>query len=110
MPKVRTILLEAAATGPGNDIPINPRINYASHAVEFAITGAPTAVTIKLEGNITGTAPFFDLATHVVTAEELAAGAGMFHVQDKPVGYVRANITVLTGGTAPTVTVYYRNS
>jgi hypothetical protein len=31
----------------------------------------------------------------------------MFHVVDKPVKYVRANLITLTGGTAPTVTVKY---
>jgi hypothetical protein len=77
-----------------------------SHTVQATITGAPTAVTVDLEGSLDGTT-FFALASHVFSAGELTAEGAMFHVVDKPVTYVRINLTTLTAGTEPTVTVKY---
>lgn len=77
-----------------------------THTVQATITGAPTAVTVDLEGSLDGTT-FFALGTHPFTGDELTATAAMFHVVDKPVSYVRLNLTVLTAGTAPTVTAKY---
>lgn len=54
-----------------------------------------TALVINLEGSITGTS-FFILASHTLTAAERTAKCSMFHVVDKPIVYVRTNITTLT--------------
>jgi len=54
-----------------------------------------TALVIDLEGSVTGNY-FFTLASHTLTALERTAKCAMFHVIDKPIVYVRTNITTLT--------------
>lgn len=54
-----------------------------------------TALTIDLEGSVTGV-NYFPLASHTFTSAEKTAKCAMFHLADKPVEYVRANITTLT--------------
>jgi hypothetical protein len=64
----------------------------SKHTWEIVITGAPANETTLLEGSING-ANWYTLDTsNTVTAE-------MRHVVNKPVRYIRANCTVLPGGT-----------
>jgi hypothetical protein len=54
-----------------------------------------TGLVIDLEGSVTGV-KYFALASHTFTAAERIAKAAMFHLADKPVEYVKVNITTLT--------------
>ena len=94
----------ATATGASTSVPVRKIIK--DHTVQTNITGAPSAVTMDLEGSLDGT-NWFQLATHPFTAGELTATQAMFHVDEKPVRFIRVNLTTLTGGTAPTVTSLY---
>jgi len=94
------------ATAIGASTSHSVRMKSRNHTVQVTITGAPTAVTVDLEGSLDNTT-FNSLADYVLTAADLTAAAAMFHVVDKPVRYVRVNVTNLVGGTAPTVTVLY---
>ena len=101
-----TLLNAATATGAGAaqktfSIP-------EAHSVQVTMGGTvvATAVTVALEGSLDGT--FWQaLATHALVAGEISAEGALFHVVNSPTKYVRANLTTLTGGTAPTVTVKY---
>ena len=77
-----------------------------NHVMQVTITGAPSAVTVTLEGSLDGTT-FVTIGTHAFSAGELTATKAMFFDIDKPLLFVKANLTVLTAGTAPTVTVTY---
>ena len=77
-----------------------------SHTVQVTVTGSPTAVTVDLEGSLDNIT-FFQLDTHPFNNGEIPSGKSMFHVINKPVRFVRLNLTKLTGGTAPTVTGLY---
>ena len=77
------------------------------HTYQINTTGGPSAVTVAVEGSLDGNS-WFELAAHTMTASELSAEAAMFHIKDRPVPYTRTNLTTLSGGTAPTVTVQYR--
>ena len=68
----------------------------SEHVFTTLITGSPTAVTLVLEGSIDGT-NFFTLGTSTSTSSE------MVFVVDKPVTYVRFDLTTWTGGTDITV-------
>ena len=96
------VLLNAVtATGAGRELAFDlPR---KEHTVQVVITGGPAAVTVDLEGSLNGT-EWFQLAEFIFSAGDLAAGQAMFHVTNKPVMDVRANLTTLTGGASPTVT------
>jgi len=101
------LLLDAAtATGAGSTWVV--RTIPVKHTVQAVMGGTvvATAVTVDLEGSLDNT-NFFTLASHAFTAAEITAEAAMFHVVDKPIKFTRANLTTLTGGTAPTVTVKY---
>lgn len=95
-----------AATATGASTTWAVRMKPRNHSVQITITGAPTAVTVDLEGSLDDVT-WVSLASHVMSAGELTAAAALFHVVDKPVRYVRTNVTTLTGGTAPTVTTLY---
>ena len=97
------LMLDAAtATGAGSAIGFKQMQENVTFQVD--ITGAPTAVTVDIEGSVDGT-PAAQLAQHAMTAGELTATTAIFHISGKPVGNVQANVTALTGGTSPTVTV-----
>lgn len=100
------VKLANAATAIGVSSSWAVRMKPRNHSVQIVITGAPTAVTVDLEGSLDGSS-WASLASHVLSAGELTAALALFHVVDKPVRFVRANLLTLTGGTAPTVTVLY---
>lgn len=99
------ILLSAVtATGPGQVF--RNANGFVSHTVQLTTTGAPTAVTVDLEGSLDGLT-WFQLTEHIFLSAEITLEAAMFHQNDKFVEYVRLNVTTLTGGTAPTVTGWW---
>ena len=103
-----TLLAAVTSTGAGTKQTITKGREEAvtSHTLQVDITGAPTAVSVSLEGSVDGTT-FSDMGTHEFTADELTATTALFHVVNRAVPVVRANLTVLTGGATPTVTAYY---
>ena len=92
------------STGPSESIAIRKRAK--DHTVQVTITGGPTSVTVDLEGSLDNI-NWFQLATNPFDAGELAAGGTLFHVDEKTVRFIRVNLTVLSGGTSPTVTALY---
>lgn len=98
------LLSAVTATGAGTGVKASPWTS--THTVQATITGAPTAVTVDLEGSLDG-AKWFTLVSHAFSGGELTATAALFFVTGSPVAMVRANLTTLTGGTAPTVSVVY---
>ena len=99
-----TLLDAATATGAGNSRRMNKK--PSSHTIQATMGGAvvATAVTIDFEGSLDNTT-WFQLDQHAFSAGEITAEGALYHIVDIPVKYVRANLTTLTGGTAPTVTV-----
>lgn len=91
-----TSLNAATSTGPGTVFDLG--VVRSSHTLQTSTTGAPTGVTVTMEGSLASTGPWVTLVTSTSTTGDVQTGSG------KAVRYVRANLTVLTGGTAPTVT------
>jgi len=98
------ILDAATATGAGNDWQV--RAGASEHTIQGVCTGSPTAVTTEFEGSLDGVT-WYQLAEHSWTTNEIAAQAALFHVSTKLITYTRINLSVLTGGTTPTVTCLY---
>lgn len=76
---------------------------HSKHSMQVVLTGSPTVVTVALEASLNG--------SQWMTAATWSTGAGqasgdIVFTSDKPVRYVRANLTTLTGGTSPTVSAY----
>jgi|SRR3990167_1580622 len=94
-------LSAAAGTGAGNEFGFSPYwlgVLPSVFSFDILITGSPATVTVLLEGSLDGT-NWFTLATVSLTTDSLN------FIVDKPVLYLRANLTALTGGSAPTVSV-----
>ena len=101
-----TLLNAATATGAGSTQRVFAIPTAHTVVATMGGTVVATAVTVDLEGSLDDTT-WFVLSSHAFDAGEITASAAMFHVADKPVKYVRANLNTLTGGTDPTVTVLY---
>ena len=96
--------LTSATTG--NSHALNVPSGKMTVEVSFTEGAATTcsALTIDIEGSLTGNS-WFALASHTLTSGERTAKAAMFHVVDKPVLYIRGNITTLTKTGVNNVTV-----
>lgn len=90
-------LSAATATGPGATVDLG--VVRSVHTMQTVVTGAPSGVTVNLEGSLTGGA-WVTLASSTSTTGDVQTASG------KAVRYVRANLATLTGGTGPTVTAY----
>ena len=72
---------------------------HRTFAFQTVVTGTPTSFTLTFQGSLDGTT-WYTLGTSTSTA-----GEAQF-VVDKPAQYVRATLSALTGGTAPTISTY----
>jgi hypothetical protein len=75
-----------------------------THTLACLPTGAPTTANVTLDGSLDGTNFYTLVTTQACTA--FIAGFGV----DKPARYIRATLTGLAGGTAPTITARYGGS
>jgi len=80
----------------------NALLYPAEHTVQFSVTGPPTTCTCQLEGSLNNSAWF------AISGDENCVAANMFHVVNRVVRYVRANISVHTG--TGTITFLYASS
>ncbi|MCK5643393.1 MAG: hypothetical protein KAJ19_21465 [Gammaproteobacteria bacterium] len=99
-------LLLDAVTSTGAETAKVVKQAYKSWGCDVKITGGPTAVVVRVEGN-QGT-NIFDptgMAEFTMDAGQLAAGIGTFVIVEHTVKNIRGNLITLTGGTAPTVTL-----
>ncbi len=103
--KVYTLLNFATATGAGSIIE-EKQHDHRTWACDVVVTGSPTAVTVRIEGN-QGRANFSSvgMAEHEFTADELFDGIAQFSIVDTPARKIRARVVTLAGGTNPTVSV-----
>ena len=69
--------------------------------VQLNVTGAPTTCTYQVEGSLDN-ASWFD-----VSGSQVCTSSLMFHLDAKPVAYVRGNLTALSGGTSPSVQMLF---
>lgn len=97
------VLLEGrTTTGAGTAVPINEYIE--NWTCQVTITGGPSAVTVRIEGNLGGT--LYDptgMAVQTLSAGQLAAGIATFLIPNGYMANLRAYVVTLTGGTDPTV-------
>lgn len=71
------------------------------HTLAVIVTGTPATCTIELDGSLDNT-NFFNLS-----GSQTCTANVMFHVIDRPVTFVRAQLTAFSGGSSPTVQVFY---
>jgi hypothetical protein len=76
----------------------------SAFSVGVSVTGSPTAANVSLEGSINGT-DWVILGAHSLTQAELDASYAIFVVKGVAVAYIRGNLTNLTGGSSPAVSM-----
>lgn len=105
MPYSYTLIKGAGATGPGNAVDLTETVG--KHSLSVSFTGGGSALSIAFEGTQDGST-WHTIVTHNLSAAEISAKKAMWHIVDKPVRTIRANISTLTGGDANTsITVLY---
>lgn len=92
-----TLLDAVTATGVGGRASRQSVITDSTYTV--TVTGAPSSVIVDIEGSADGIS-FSQFAQHTVSG-----ATDIFHIAGKPANFLRGNLTTLTGGTTPTVTV-----
>ena len=99
-------LLLDAVTSTGTGTAKVVKQAYKSWGCDVEITGGPTAVVVRVEGN-QGTTIYdpTGMAEFTMSAPQLAAGIGTFEIVEHTVKNIRGNLITLTGGTAPTITL-----
>lgn len=98
------LLTDKTTTGAGSTVGIGEYIE--KWTCQITITGGPSAVTVRIEGNLGGL--LYDptgMAEHTFSAGQLAAGIANFTMPDRYTGNMRGNVITLTGGTTPAVSV-----
>lgn len=76
--------------------------------VTVEVTGDPTGCQAQMEGSIDGSFWFVLGDTEGPNDNEDCTTSKAFHWADKPVRWIRPNVTTLSGGTTPTVTIKVR--
>ncbi|MGH9667094.1 MAG: hypothetical protein ACRD9L_21930, partial [Bryobacteraceae bacterium] len=75
------------------------------HTVQAVVTGSPSGCSIQLEGTLDD--PTLSPTWSNLSGSQTCTSSVMFHVTARPVRAIRVNLTALSGGTSPTVTVKY---
>jgi len=79
---------------------------YALWVCDVTITGGPTNVKVRVEGN--AGASIFDptgMAEVTLVGPQIAAGIATIEIANHRVKKIRGNLITLTGGTSPTVSL-----
>lgn len=76
------------------------------HTVQVVTTGSPSGCEVALEGSLDGS-NFFALSTTDDTSAGDCTASVMWHTTNRPVRWIRGNVTALSGGTTPTVRICY---
>jgi len=96
------LLEDRPTTGAGTAVPINEYIE--NWTCQVTITGGPSAVTVRIEGNLGGS--LYDptgMAVQTLSSGQLSAGIATFLIPNGYMANMRAYVVTLTGGTDPTV-------
>ncbi|MDE1940687.1 MAG: hypothetical protein KGI66_01060 [Patescibacteria group bacterium] len=99
----QAILSAATATGPGSAFAMPYRMQTGfipGYTWTIITNGTITGLTVNLEGSDDGV-NWFTLDTYTGTV------SAMQHVANKPVHFVRANVTTLTGGGNVTINIAF---
>jgi len=96
-----TILSAQTATGPGTVYQLQPQVY--SYTWTLTTAGTVTTASINLEGS-TDNVHWYALDVASTSDTNWASGE-MRHIVNKPVNYLRGNITALTGGGSITGTL-----
>lgn len=103
-----TLIKDATTTGQSENITVVKGQDEGNniHSFQVSLNGSPSAVTVRIEASIDDV-DFNCIAEHTLSAVELTNNSALFHIINKPIPVLRANITKLDGGVSPEVSVYY---
>lgn len=80
----------------------------STHTVQLVVTGEPSGCAYAVEGSMTGDPDdWVTIATTADTDEGDCTDTLIMFLPLRPLRYVRGNLTTLSGGTDPTVRMFY---
>lgn len=92
-----------AMTATGATDPVNvSQAAPKNHTLQATVTGSPTGCSVSLMGSLDNLT-YFDIGG----AQSCTTGSIMFHVDGRPVNYIKGNINTLSGGASPTISFFY---
>jgi hypothetical protein len=92
----QTRYFTATLTAAGTTSPVWADANF--HTVAVVVSGSPGACSVRLEGSLDNS-NWFD-----VSGSQTCTSSTMFHVDGKPLHYIRMNLLTWTGGTNAVLT------
>ena len=75
-----------------------------NHSVEIRLTGNVTALTVNVEGSLSGN-HWGLLASHILSSSEISNKGALFHIESKLVEKIRVRIINYSG--TGTVSIWY---
>lgn len=81
------------------------QLSPSQHSMQAIETGGPSGCSVQLEGSLDNV-NWFNLSG----AQSCTAASIFFSVVQRPADFVRGNVTTLSGGTSPTITLSYLGS
>jgi hypothetical protein len=78
------------------------QVGAVNHTLQVNVTATPSACAIQLEGSLD------NVNWQNLSGSQSCTSSTMFHVDGKPITWVRANLTSFTG--SGNVTILYRGS
>lgn len=93
------------AVGQNGAVSLSTRPLYKDWSCQISITGNPTEVVVRLEGNLSGNV-FTELGRWRFSEDPVYAnGQGVFRALDQPACQIRGDLVTLEGGLSPKVTM-----
>lgn len=87
------------AVGQTEAFPVN---GAKDHSIQLVVTGSPATGTYRLQGSNNGV-DWFNISASDITVTSTTHSFEL----SKPAGYVRGNLLTLSGGSSPSVQLYY---
>src|SRR5262249_52464376 len=81
----------------GTTIPVQLAVTAHKHTVQVVVTGSPTTCSVQLEGtldDVTSASPTWAN----ISGSQTCTSSVTFHVADRAITGIRANLTALSGG------------
>jgi hypothetical protein len=102
------VFILGTLTATGQTMGVHSGLATHKHTLQVVVTGSPASCSVQLEGTLDDiTDPSVTPFWANLSGTQSCTSSVTFHVVEKPVRAIRANLTALSGGSSPTVTIKY---
>jgi len=87
--------------------PVNVGLVAHKHTLQVTVAGSPSTCTVELDGTLDDVVLTASPNWQNLSGSQTCTSSTAFSVVDRPVTGIRGNLTALSGGSSPTVTLKY---